>query len=229
MQILFLGTRGEINLSHPDHKNHSGILIDKKILLDLGEKRFLDYHPSIILITHLHPDHAYFIKKGSKFIIPTTIYGPEILSKVGPIINLHLSLQFEAYKITPVPVIHSLKVMSQGYLIEKGGKRIFYSGDIIEIRPQYLHHLHDLDAVITEASFIRKGGVIRRNEQGKKSGHAGVPDLIELFEGYTSRIIFTHFGTWFIKDVKAGKEKIRQLEKPGLSLEVAHDGRQFIV
>ena len=76
--MTILGTRGEIEASAPYHARHSGILIDDTLLFDLGEKEFLDYNPSYIFITHLHPDHAYFVRSGTS--IPETnaiIYAPE--------------------------------------------------------------------------------------------------------------------------------------------------------
>jgi len=41
MRIKILGTRGEIELSKPQHHNHSGILFDETILCDAGEKNIL--------------------------------------------------------------------------------------------------------------------------------------------------------------------------------------------
>ncbi len=87
--------------------------------------------------------------------------------------------------------------------------------------------LSRLDLVITEASFLRKGGLIRKNRQGKIFGHNGVPDLVNLFEKFTRRIVFTHFGTWFLKDISSGIRKIKSMERKDLKLEVAVDGSEF--
>lgn len=40
-------------------------------------------------------------------------------------------------------------------------------------------------------------------------GHTGVPDLIRIFEGHTSHIIFTHLGNWFVKDTREGRKRLR--------------------
>ena len=61
MKLRILGTRGEIKSSAPRHSKHSGVLIDGKLMLDVGEKEFLDLKPGCVFITHLHPDHAFFI------------------------------------------------------------------------------------------------------------------------------------------------------------------------
>jgi hypothetical protein len=75
---------------------------------------------------------------------------------------------------------------------------------------------------------MRKGGVTRRQKQtGRLYGHAGVPDLIALFQQFTRRIIFTHFGTWFIKNVAAGTKKIKAMEADGFFFDVAEDGKIY--
>jgi ribonuclease BN (tRNA processing enzyme) len=66
MNIHVLGTRGYIRPSAPRHSRHSGVLIDGALLLDCGEKEFLTHKPKYILITHLHPDHAFFVKAKSE-------------------------------------------------------------------------------------------------------------------------------------------------------------------
>lgn len=40
MKIKILGTRGEIEESAPYHSKQSGVLVDDKILLDIGDKDF---------------------------------------------------------------------------------------------------------------------------------------------------------------------------------------------
>jgi ribonuclease BN (tRNA processing enzyme) len=79
MKIKVLGTRGEVKSSAPHHSKKSGILIDNKILIDVGEKEFIGLNPQIIFITHLHPDHAFFIRNESECSInhKITIYAPE--------------------------------------------------------------------------------------------------------------------------------------------------------
>lgn len=38
-----------------------------------------------------------------------------------------------------------------------------------------------------------------------------------------------HFGAWFLKDVPKGRKKIQALAGEGLSLDVAHDGKEYEV
>ena len=59
----------------------SGILVDNELLIDVGEKSFLNYKPKWILISHFHPDHAYFVRHGRQEVPEVNkapIYAPEI-------------------------------------------------------------------------------------------------------------------------------------------------------
>ncbi|HEV8285047.1 MAG TPA: MBL fold metallo-hydrolase [Chitinophagaceae bacterium] len=230
MIVQILGTRGEIEAHTPKHFKHSGILIDNKILIDIGEAEYLKYDPQFILISHFHPDHAFFAKDSKKVKINVPIFAPEATKRISGITITSSPFKKDNYLITPIPTVHSLKVKSQGYIIEKSEKRIFYSSDLITIKEKYHNQLRKLDLVITEGSFIRKGGIVQQYlESGKFYGHAGIPDLVFLFRPFTHRIIFTHFGTWFMKNIPAAKKKIKLLEEKGLSLEIAEDGKKYKV
>ena len=213
MEIEILGTRGEIKTSKPYHSRHSGVLIDQKILLDLGEKEYLKYQPEYIFITHLHPDHAFFVRKNK-----------EIKAKINSPENFKDSKKFSAYQITAIPTHHSKKVNSQAYLIQKNKKKILYTGDLIGINKQYHDKLKNLDLVITEGSFLRKGGLVRRDKKtGEIYGHNGIPNLINLFKKFTNNIIFMHFGSWFYKDIPGARKRIKNLDKY-LNLTASYDG-----
>lgn len=75
MRLKILGTRGNIPASAPRYARRSGILVDARILLDLGEAAYLRYRPRHIFITHLHPDHAAFPRTGAG--TDAEIYLPE--------------------------------------------------------------------------------------------------------------------------------------------------------
>lgn len=78
MKIKILGTRGEIVSSSPYHSHHSGILIDDVLLFDCGESQFLNNKPQYIFITHLHPDHAFFVRHPStRLDLEMPIFAPE--------------------------------------------------------------------------------------------------------------------------------------------------------
>jgi len=232
MVIKILGTIGKIKSKTLGHANRSGILVDGKILLDLGEKEFLNYNPKLILITHFHPDHAFFIKKkknslSSRVPFNIPVFAPEKSDIIGIIKTLSVPIKKYGYLITPIPTVHSLNLKSQGYLIQKEMKRIFYSSDMYKIKKSFYPMIGKLDAIITEASFIKKGGLIQRDKYGRKYGHAGIPELVDFFKKFTHRIILTHFGTWFVKNTIKAECKIKELEENDFKIEIARDGMEF--
>jgi ribonuclease BN (tRNA processing enzyme) len=232
MKITILGTRGEIKASKPFHSRHSGILIDGKILIDVGEKEFLDYKPKLILITHLHPDHAFFVLENEKIFqkIKAPIYAPELCKKL-PIKKKTKKFTFQGYTITPIPTIHSKLVVSQAYLIKKKNKKILYTGDMVWIEKKYHRLFKHVDAVITEGSYFRRGGMVRKDKKtGKLFGHKGIPDWINLFCDKTPKIIFMHFGSWFFK-IKSSqaRKKIEALAKDKVEVVTAYDGLSLTI
>jgi glyoxylase-like metal-dependent hydrolase (beta-lactamase superfamily II) len=230
MKIKILGTRGEIKESLPYYSKRSGILIDNQLLLDLGEKEFLKYNPKWIVITHLHPDHAYFVrrKKEEKPNTKSAIYAPEAPKGFGLRV-IHKKIRLGSYTIIPIPTHHSKNVLSQAYLIKKGMQSILYTGDLVWINKEY-HHLFDkVDLVITEASFLRKGGMIRKDkETNLLFGHNGVPNLMDLFKKYTKHMLLVHFGSWFYKNTKASQRKLVEMGKEkGLDVIVGYQGLEI--
>ena len=223
MKIEVLGTRAKIKPSAPGYKNHTGFLLDDRILLDVGEESFLNRKPEAIVFTHFHPDHAYFILENEVFSPKIPHYGPEPYHLTPRLKIIQEEFDLKGYLFTPVPVIHALRLNSFGYVVEKDGKRIFFTGDVAWIEKQYLEDLGKMDLVITEATFLRKGGRINRSGNNIY-GHTGVPNLIRLLSPLSSRIVFTHFGEWFFEEVENGPGKIRELQKEGLELITAYDG-----
>ncbi len=130
MKIKILGTRGEIEEVKPWHKKHSGVLIDDKVLMDMGEKEYLDYKPSFIVFTHFHPDHAFFMRRKNELNQDIESYGPEIPDKLQSVNTVNDVFEKDGYTFTPIPTIHSLKVKSQAYIIEKDALRNKQAGSL---------------------------------------------------------------------------------------------------
>ncbi|NYT07327.1 MAG: hypothetical protein GKC05_03615, partial [Methanomicrobiales archaeon] len=227
MHVTILGTRGEVEESAPGHSRHSGILIDGTLLFDLGEKEYLDLQPEHIFLTHLHPDHAFFVTDPAPVGIPVS--GPEAFDTSPNVKIIDRPFTLGPYTVTPIPTHHSKLVRSAAYLVRKGDESILYTGDLIWINREY-HHLFDpVGLVITDGSLFRRGGRIRRDAgSGTLYGHNGIPDLVRLFAPYTTRILFVHFGSWFFEDIGAAEEKIAALgEEYGVSVMAARDGMEL--
>ena len=228
MKVKILGTRGEIEPSAPYHAKHSGVLIDKTLLLDLGEKSFLALGPQYIFVTHLHPDHAVFVKEPLETTTP--IYLPESYPTNLQTQVIADRVSLDPYQVTPIPTLHSKRVKSAAYLIKKGGQKLLYTGDVAWIEKKYHQLFKNLDLVVTDGSYLRKGGLIRRDAAtGKIYGHTGIPNLVSLFKGYTKQILFIHFGSWFYKmgAPKARKEIKKLGERAGLTARIGYDGMEL--
>lgn len=211
--------RGEIKPIKPLYEKHSGILINDELLLDMGEDEFLKYKPKWILITHLHPDHAIFVRE--KIIINNkNIFGPE-KSENAKIKVKKKKFKIGKYTITPIPIHHSKIVKSLAYIIETKDRSILYTGDILKIDKKYYQLFNDLDLVITEGSFFKKDG---------KFGHNGIPNLIHLFKKFSKKILLVHFGRWFLDNIEDGTEKINELaKKEKVNVLIGYEGMQIII
>jgi ribonuclease BN (tRNA processing enzyme) len=228
MFIKILGTRGRIEHSAPYHSRHSGVLIDNKILFDLGESEFLNYELKAIFLTHLHPDHAFFMLSEYKDVKIgiNRIYAPEKYENNQSIKVINNIKKINSFKITPIETYHSKKVKSQGYLIEEKNQKIFYTGDMIWINKKYHELLQNSNLVITEASFFRRGGLVRRDKKtGEIYGHTGVPDLVNLFKRFTKNILLIHYGSWFYRNISKARKEIKKLARESkVNIITGYDG-----
>ena len=212
MRIKVLGTRGEIEESAPRHSRHSGLLLDGRLLFDLGEREFLGEKPERVFITHLHPDHAFFVRKPVP--LGVRVFAPEMRAGLPVVEVFPGKMSYRGYSIRAIPTHHSFKVKSTAYLVEKRGRRLLYTGDMFWINKEFRPLFGRLDLVVTEASFLRRGGMIRRDRAtGTAYGHAGVPNLIGLFSKFASSILLMHFGSWFYEDARKARRTLAALGK----------------
>ncbi|MDX1752511.1 Ribonuclease BN, tRNA processing enzyme [Salinimicrobium sediminis] len=226
MKIRILGTRGKIEPKAEDHVNHTGFLIDEKILVDVGEEKYMDYRPEAVVFTHFHPDHAFFVPEKQKFSPKIPLFGPEAHELIPQLKVITGPFEIDGYKFTPVPVIHALRLKSLGYIIQKGQKKVFITGDVAWIEKANLAEISNLDLVITEATFIQKGGRINRKKD-RIFGHTGIPDLIRLLSPLSPKIAFCHYGEWFFENkAEESKEWIKSMEAD-VELIPAYDGMQI--
>ncbi|WP_424494523.1 MBL fold metallo-hydrolase [Salinimicrobium sp. GXAS 041] len=226
MKIKVLGSRGKIEPSALKYQNHSGFLIDDKILIDVGEREFMTTNPEAIVFTHFHPDHAFFVSEEKKFTPEIPLFGPQEHPLIPNLKLISGKFDILGYSFTPVPVIHALKLKSLGYIVEKDKKRAFFTGDVAWIEKAYLQKIEKVDVVITEATMINKGGRINRKKD-KIFGHTGVPDLVRILSPLTNRIIFTHFGDWFFENVEKSPKILKDFSTPHLGVIPAFDGLEF--
>ena len=221
MRVEILGTRAHIEASAPGHALHSGVLIDD-VLFDLGERSFLERRPKAIFITHFHVDHAYFIDDG-ELELTVPLYAPQRWPSL-PVKVIRGTVDVDGMTVTPIPTNHSVSLRSCAYLVEKELGRVLYTGDLFSIQERYRGRIPELDLVIADGSFIQRGGLVRKDPaSGRYHGHTGIPDLVEMFSPLARRIVITHLGSWFFKDISASVRQVEELGKD-VRVTVAEDG-----
>jgi hypothetical protein len=152
------------------------------------------------------------------------VYVPEATNRCPGATVLSGAVCVGSYRIIPIPVAHSHIVRSVGYIVESRSRRLFYSGDMVAIDKQYHSRLRHLDLVVTDGSFMRKGGLVRTDRRsGERFGHAGIPDLVEFFKPRAKYIVVTHFGSWFYAAVDASVRKIEALSDRRTRVLAAYD------
>jgi len=172
VNLTFLGTRGEIKARTRQHRMYTSLLVlhrGARVMIDCGLDwlgKFERLHPSAIVLTHAHPDHAWGLKHGAPF----PVYAPQKTWQElqhYPIEDRHVieertltnicGVIFEAF-----PVEHSILSPTVGYRVSAGRARIFYALDLIFIheRSAALKGVQIFigDGATLTRSFIRRRG-----------------------------------------------------------------------
>lgn len=238
MQLLFLGTKGYIDISSKKHKMHSSILFSYnncRIMVDCGEsflKKVKAILPDYIVLTHAHPDHAFGLKKGAPCPVFATKETWDSLDfpvkkklmpirkkiKIGPFV-------FEAF-----PVIHSIKCPAVGYRIQAGRKVIFFVPDVVYIE-NINEAFKDIKLYIGDGATIYRNMVRRSKETKELFGHATVrAQLTWCKKNKVDTMIITHLGKDIVRDEKKAKKIIEKLaSERGVKVKIAYDKMQLLV
>jgi len=245
--ILFLGTKGDVELSTKTHKHNSSILLvhkDTRLLVDLGEtflkereKILKKYDPTHILFTHAHRDHAHGFECAKLKIYMLRATWNTLDRKVRDCIDLRELLRQEPTRldditVEAIPVSHSIKYPANGYIFTIDDVKIAYFPDVLSI-VNYTKVLEDVDIYIGDGSFIKEapGRVRRHKETGRPYGHAKTDDQLRWCgRVYIPTVIFTHFGE---QALKIGDEALlKELKEQGLKrnvtdVRIAKDGTRL--
>jgi phosphoribosyl 1,2-cyclic phosphodiesterase len=234
IELIFLGTSGEIKIRSRRHRRHSALLVcrgNARIMIDCGADwlhRLKSVAPTAIVITHGHPDHAFGLAKGA----PCPVYGTEetwsLLSRY-PISDRRIiqprepliigGVNFEAF-----PVDHSLRAPAVGYQVRAGRAAFFYMPDVAVIRDP-------LDALRGAALYIGDGATVTRSMVRRRDhvliGHAPIATQLGWCEmAGVKRAIFTHCGSEIVRsDARRINALVRRMgDEHGIDARVAHDG-----
>jgi ribonuclease BN (tRNA processing enzyme) len=185
-----------------------------------------------VVLTHSHFDHVKDVPLLTDYLVgerstPVSIHGPpetiaalssdvfnnrtwpdfrEIPTKDRPVMRLH-SIEFykafevQGYRIRAVPVNHP--VQSVGYILEKGGTAIAFSGDTgpTEELWQVINGTPNVKAVFVELSFPNKLQWL-----ADLSGHLTPKSLtteLKKLNRRGARILLYHLKPAFISELKA--------------------------
>ena len=234
MKLTFLGTRGEIDTRTRRHRMHTSLLVSyrgARAMIDCGLDwlgKFQRLHPSAIVLTHAHPDHAWGLRNGA----PCPVYAPESTWQElqrYPIKDRHLIEERTRTKICGItfeafPVEHSILSPAVGYRVSAGRACIFYAPDLIFI--------HDRGAALKGVQiYIGDGATITRTfirRRGKALiGHSPVRTQLTWCqkEGVLHAII-THCGSEIVTgDEREISAKLRAIAaERGVKVRIAYDG-----
>lgn len=239
MKLLFLGTRGEIEMRTPLHSMHSslGVIYRRRfIMVDAG----LDWlghldelRPHAIVLTHAHPDHAFGLRNGAPCTVYATAecweglggYPVEEKRTIRPRARVRIQgVHFEAF-----PVEHSIRAPAVGYRISAGRVSIFYAPDLIYI-PERSAALAGARIYIGDGATLTRSFVRRRGD--RLIGHAPVRTQLGWCqkEG-VPRAIITHCGSEIVAgDEGSVTERVRALAaERGVRTELAYDGMEVVL
>jgi ATP-dependent DNA ligase/phosphoribosyl 1,2-cyclic phosphodiesterase len=217
MIITFEGTKGDVPTVSPKHRLPSSITVyhnPTTLLVDFGEGyENVPSNVSAILLTHAHPDHAFGLKDKTVDVpVYLNKFSNRLLDKEH--YSFHRKIFWrnpftvEGIKVTPVPVIHSVKAPTSGFLFEAKGRKLAYFPDVLRIKD--LNVLKNTDVYIGDGSALDRD--IIHDVDGKKVGHASIRTQLNwLASQGVKRAVFTHFGKWATS--LAVREAFQELEK----------------
>jgi phosphoribosyl 1,2-cyclic phosphodiesterase len=237
MKLTFVATRGEIETRTRRHRMHTSLLVSYRgadVMIDCGLDwlgKFERLHPSAIVLTHAHPDHAWGLRNGA----PCPVHAPEktwrtlenfavndrrLIKERTP--TKICGITFEAF-----PVEHSILAPAVGYRVSAGAARIFYAPDLIFIHERAAA-LKDVEMYIGDGATLTRSFIRRRGKA--LIGHAPVrTQLTWCGKEGVRRAIITHCGSEIVTgDERKISAKLRAIAaERGVDVRIAYDGMKL--
>jgi len=245
MKVTFLGTKANIEEQSKNHLKHSCILVEKddtRLLIDYGRdwqhsSTITKLKPTHVLLTHAHPDHAGGLEdpklQGLDVWMLPAVW-ETLSSNIKEVIDHKNLIRYQWNKlgsldVKPIPVSHSIKFPTNGFVISDGKSTIGYFPDILSLR-NYKLALKGINTYIGDGSYITdKPGRVRRDEETNKPyGHATIEEQVRWCnEVGIKHVIITHCGKELIEIANEElKRHLKQLEKQyNLTIEIATDNK----
>jgi ribonuclease BN (tRNA processing enzyme) len=239
MELIFLGTRGEIKLRSRRHKHHSSLLVrhdDARLMVDCGADWLgkLDaIAPTAILLTHAHPDHADGLAQGAPCPVYATEKTQQLLRrfpiKERRVISVRRTLAIGRVSVRAYPVDHSLRAPAVGYRLSVNKSRVFYLPDVADF-PDVAAALHGAALYIGDGATFRRSLVRWRNRT--PIGHISIADQLNwCAKARVHQAIFTHSGSLIVRgDTRIMNRTIRALGlEYGVDARIASDGDRLVL
>ena len=196
MKILFLGTMGTEGLN-------TSCVIDDSIAFDMGGGIFVRLRahnliPRYVILSHYHPDHfadvaELVLYNSFKACGPLTIVGNGVKKRVKTLckvqdtfISKDTTLEnikdqiknFGEFVLTARTLPHG-DIVNNAYIIEKGGKKLGYTGDVCKSQ-ELLNIIPLCDKWIIECTY-EKSDIVSEWHLSKEQ----VEELAALYPGIT--------------------------------------------
>ena len=239
MELIFLGTQGEIEIRSRRHRRHSALLVKHgaaRIMIDCGADwrgRLKTIAPTAVVLTHAHPDHASGLAGGAPAPVYATEETLELLRRFPILdrrpIRLRTAVTIDGVIFRAFPVHHSIRAPAVGYRVSAGNGCFFYVPDVAKLGTPAAA-LRGIDLYIGDGASITRAMVRRRNAEF--IGHAPITAQLGWCEtAGVRRAIFTHCGSEIVRsDARQVAAKVRRLGLDrGVDARLACDGDRLIM
>jgi ribonuclease BN (tRNA processing enzyme) len=237
VKLHFYGTKGYVEESSTAHAGHSAFIVEAegfRLLCDFGENRrglLAEIRPDAIFISHAHPDHAWGLEEGT----PAPVHASAITHELTAKMPIETRVTFEPgravsagpFRLTAMPVVHSVRCPGIGVRLEVEGRTLVYSGDLVSFDDPD-RALANADVYVGDGSTLT-GSLVRRHPSGMLLGHTTVrAQLGWLAKRGITRAVFSHFGKEAIamgdEALREGLAKLVSERLPGAEVTAARDG-----
>jgi phosphoribosyl 1,2-cyclic phosphodiesterase len=239
MELIFLGTRGEIKLRSRRHWRHSSLLVrqgNNRLMVDCGADwldGFDSIKPTAILLTHAHPDHAGGLAKGA----PCPVYAMDetlhLLHRCPirerRVISEGRTLEIGGVSFCAFRVDHSLRAPAVGFRMSVKRSSFFYLPDVADF-PDATAALHGTTLYIGDGATFHRSMVRWRN--GTPIGHASIATQLSWCErAGVPQAVFTHCGSPIVRgDTRMVSRTMHALGlEYGIDARIASDGDRVVL
>ena len=207
MRLTFLGTRGNIQARSRLHRRHSAVMVTgagNRMLIDCGGDwlgRVRRLHPTAILISHAHDDHAAGLKGGAPCGVYATAEAWRTMAAwplaIRYVVPVRRPFALAGLVVEAWPVEHSVLAPAVGYRVTAGSKRIFYLPDVARF-PNHVAALRDVDLFVGDGATLDRPLIRRRGSV--HIGHATIRTQLEWCAAAgVSDAVFTHCGSPIVR------------------------------